>query len=179
MTVYNNSQCVCCCEGQLHRSFCGENTMSGSERCRTFKNLRCTFWGDAKIASFQSKVINKCKGEKAMKKKNLSHSRQKSFALRLLTVVLAAMLIAPPFFVCSGESSAVLAENSATRYECETASVGTSATYQTETDAANASGGVYASNTNNVMFVYAMFPNRTPSHFAVPAWPPPRLLTSC
>ncbi len=46
----------------------------------------------------------------------------------------------------------------ATRYECETASVEGDKTYKTETDATYASGGVYASNTNSVTFVYNDLP---------------------
>ncbi len=44
------------------------------------------------------------------------------------------------------------------RYECETASVGNDKTYRTEGDTTNASGGIYASNTNGVMFVYENVP---------------------
>ena len=46
----------------------------------------------------------------------------------------------------------------ATRYECEKAQIGTEKTYKTETDKTNASEGIYASNTNGVMFVYENVP---------------------
>ena len=46
----------------------------------------------------------------------------------------------------------------ATRYECEKAQIGTEKAYKTETDKTTASEGIYASNTNGVMFVYENVP---------------------
>jgi len=69
---------------------------------------------------------------------------QKTLRFTLLTIMFATLF-----------SMFALA---ATRYECETASVEGDKTYKTETDANNASGGVYASSTNGVTFVYDNVP---------------------
>ena len=69
----------------------------------------------------------------------------KTLKFTLLTIMITFM------FTLIGTASAV-------KYECETASVGTDKAYKTEADKTNASGGVYASSTNNVMFVYENVP---------------------
>ncbi len=74
-------------------------------------------------------------------------------------MMLACMLIGVCIPACASEASSD-EETVVARYECETAAVSpdSTATYKTETDPTYSSGGVYASSTNYVTFLYENVP---------------------